>query len=78
MNIGIKYTPEPQTMDIVDKPIHWVVYQKSDFDGNINLQNCQKLDLLKITTNNFSGQNTIANQRYFCARNWLMVNTKVG
>jgi hypothetical protein len=59
---------EPQTMDIVGMAIHRVVCQKSDFHGNSDFQNSQKLDHLQLTTKN-SDQNMLAYQRYFCARN---------
>ena len=38
-----------QTLDIVDLAIHGVVCQKSDFHGNSDIQNSQKLDPLEIT-----------------------------
>jgi hypothetical protein len=40
-------------MDIVDKAIHPVVCQKSDFHGNSNLKNSQKLDPLQIPAKKF-------------------------
>jgi hypothetical protein len=41
-------------MNIVDMPIHPVVSQKSDFHGNSDFQNSQKLDPLQIpSTKNF-------------------------
>jgi hypothetical protein len=49
--------------------IHRVVCQKSDFYGNIDIQNSQKLDTLEITAKKISGQNMLAFQRYFGARN---------
>ncbi len=36
-------------MDIVDMAIHQVVCQKSDFHGNSDFQNSQKLGLLQKT-----------------------------
>jgi hypothetical protein len=56
-------------LDIVDLAIHGVVSQKSDFHGNSDIQNPQKLDPLEITANKISGQNKLAFQRYFGARN---------
>ena len=38
-----------QTMHIVDKAIHQVVGQKSDFHGNSDFQNSQTLDPFQIT-----------------------------
>jgi hypothetical protein len=55
-------------LDIVDLAIHGVVCQKSDFRGNSDIQNSQKLDPLEITAKK-SGQNKLAFQRYFGARN---------
>jgi hypothetical protein len=54
VSIENKYTFQsdeyrPQTMDIVDMEIHRVVRQKSDFHGNSDFQNSQKLDPLQIT-----------------------------
>jgi hypothetical protein len=49
--------------------IHGVVGQKSDFHGNSNIQDSQKLDPLEIISKKISGQNKLAFQRYFCARN---------
>jgi hypothetical protein len=40
------------TMDIADMTIHRVACQKSDFHGNSDFQNSQKLDPLQITTKN--------------------------
>jgi hypothetical protein len=42
-----------QTMDLVDLAIHEVVYQKSDFHGNSDIQNFQKLDPFEITAKKF-------------------------
>jgi hypothetical protein len=39
---------EPQTMNIVDLAIQQVICQKSDFHGNSDFQNSQKLDPLQI------------------------------
>ncbi len=41
-----------QTYTTVDMAIHGVVCQKSDFYGNSDIQNCQKLDPLEITAKN--------------------------
>jgi hypothetical protein len=49
--------------------IHQVVCQKSDFHGNCDFQNSQKLDPLQITAKKISGQNMLAFPRYFGARN---------
>jgi hypothetical protein len=56
-------------LDIVDLAIHGVVCQKSDFHGNSDIQNFQKLSPLEITAKKISGQNKQAFQRYFGARN---------
>jgi hypothetical protein len=40
-------------MDIVDMAIHQFVCQKSDFHGNCNFQNSQKLDPLQKAAKNF-------------------------
>jgi hypothetical protein len=42
---------------------------KSDFHGKSDIQNSQKLDPLEITAKNNSGQNMLAFQRYFDAKN---------
>jgi hypothetical protein len=39
---------KPQTLEIVDLAIRGVVCQKSDFHGNSDFQNYQKLDPLQI------------------------------
>jgi hypothetical protein len=44
-------------MDIVDMAILQVVCQKSDFHGNSDFQNSQKLDPLQIPIKNFSPKN---------------------
>jgi hypothetical protein len=49
--------------------IHEVVCQKSDFNGNSDIQNSQKVDPLKITAKKNSGRNMLAFQRYFGSRN---------
>jgi hypothetical protein len=36
-------------MDMVDMAIHRVVCQKSDFHGNSDFQNSQKIDPLQVT-----------------------------
>jgi hypothetical protein len=54
--------------------IHRVVCQKSDFCSNSDIQNSQKLDPLQITAKKISGQNMLAFERYFGARNWPMVH----
>jgi hypothetical protein len=54
---------------IVDMAIHRVFCQKSDFHGNSDFQNFQMLDSLQITEKKISGQNMLAFQRYFGARN---------
>jgi hypothetical protein len=56
-------------MDIVDMAIHQIVCQKSDFHGNSDFQNSQKLDHIQITAKKYSKQNMLAFQRYFGARN---------
>jgi hypothetical protein len=57
-------------LDIVDLAIHGVVCRKkSDVHGNSDIQNSQKLDPLEITPKKISGQNKLAFQRYFGARN---------
>jgi hypothetical protein len=43
--------------------------KKTDFYGNSDIQNSQKLDPLEITVKTISGQNMLAFQRYFGARN---------
>jgi hypothetical protein len=43
-------------MDIVDMTIHPVVCQKSDFHGNSDFQNCQKLDPLQIPATKFQAK----------------------
>jgi hypothetical protein len=48
-------------MDLVDLAIHGVVCQKSDFHGNSDIKNSQKLDPLEITEKNL-GQNMLAFQ----------------
>jgi hypothetical protein len=63
-------------MDIAHLAIHGVVCQKSDFHGNSDIQNSQKLDPLEITAKKISGQNMLAFQRYFVARNRPMVHYK--
>jgi hypothetical protein len=55
-------------IDIVDKTIHPVVCQKSDFHGNSNFLNFQKLDPLQIPKK-IQAKNILAFQRYFGARN---------
>jgi hypothetical protein len=42
-----------QTLDIADLAIDGVVCQKSNFHGNSDMQNSQKLDPLKITAKKF-------------------------
>jgi hypothetical protein len=59
----------PTDLDIVDLAIHGVVCQKSDFHGNSDIQNSQRLDPLEITARKNSGQNKLAFQRYFGATN---------
>jgi hypothetical protein len=66
----------PQTMDSVDMAIHRVVCQKSDYHGNSDFQNSQKWDTLQIKAKKISGQNVLAFQRYFGARNWPLVHYK--
>jgi hypothetical protein len=53
-------------LDIVDLAIHGVVCQKSNFHGNSDMQNSQRLDPLEITAKKISRQNKLA---YFGARN---------
>jgi hypothetical protein len=59
------------TMDIVDMAIHPVVCQKSDFHRSSDFQNSLCKYQQKI-----SGQNMLAFQKYFGARNLLMVRYK--
>jgi hypothetical protein len=49
--------------------IHGVVCQKSDVHGNSDIQNSQKLDPLEKTAKKVLGQNKLAFQKYFGARN---------
>ncbi len=49
INLYIK----PQTMDIVDLAIHGLLCQKSDFQGNNDIQNSQRLDPIEITAKKF-------------------------
>jgi hypothetical protein len=55
-------------MDIVDRAFSQVVYQKSDFHGNSDFQNSQKLEPLQMPSKTISGRNMLAFQRYFSAR----------
>jgi hypothetical protein len=55
-------------MDIVDMATHRAVCQKSDFHGNSDLQNFQKLDPLQIIAKKFRSKNA-SFQRYLGARN---------
>jgi hypothetical protein len=43
-------------LDDVDLAIHEVVCQKSDFHGNSDIQNSQKLDPLEITAKKFQAK----------------------
>jgi hypothetical protein len=43
-------------MGIVDMTIHRVVCQKSDFHGNSDFQNSQKLDPLQISAKKFQAK----------------------
>jgi hypothetical protein len=65
-----------QTMDIVDMAIPPIVCQKSDFHRSSDFQSSQMLDSLQIPAKIISGQNMLAFQRYFDARNLLMVHFK--
>jgi hypothetical protein len=56
-------------LDIADSAIHGVVCQKSDFHGNIDIQNYKKLDPLENKSKKNSDQNKLAFLRYFGARN---------
>jgi hypothetical protein len=56
-------------MDIVDMAIRQVVCQKSDLHGKSDFQTSQRLDPLHIAAKENSGQNMLAFQRYFGARN---------
>jgi hypothetical protein len=47
---------KPQTLDTVDLAIHGVVCQKSDFHGNSDILNSQKLDPLEITAKKFQAK----------------------
>jgi hypothetical protein len=47
------YLSPPQTMDIADLAIRLVVCQKSDFHGNRDFQNFQKLDPLQTAAKKF-------------------------
>ncbi len=53
--VGVERYPmlAPQTMDIVEMAIYQVVCQKSDFHGNSDFQNSQKLHPLQITAKKF-------------------------
>ncbi len=60
----------PQTYTTVDLAIPRVVCQKSDFHGNSDIQNSQKLDPLETTAKKIQAdRNKLAFQRYFGARN---------
>jgi hypothetical protein len=52
----------PQTLNIVDLAIQGVVCQKSDFHGNSDILNSQKLDPLEKAAKKISGQNRLAFQ----------------
>jgi hypothetical protein len=43
-------------LEIVDLATRGVVYQKSDFHGNSDIQNYQKLDPLEITAKKFQAK----------------------
>jgi hypothetical protein len=43
-------------MDIVDMTTHPIVCQKSDFYGNTDFQNSQKLDPLQIPSKKFQAE----------------------
>jgi hypothetical protein len=60
---------EQQTTDFIDMAIHPVVCQKSDFHRNSDFQKSQKLDPLQIPPKKNSGENMVAFQRHFGARN---------
>jgi hypothetical protein len=61
----------PQMMDIEETQL-----SKPDFYRNSDFQNSQKLDPWKIPAEKISGQNMLAFQTYFGARNWPMVHDK--
>jgi hypothetical protein len=62
----------PQTKDIVDMAVHPVVCQKSDFHGNSDFQNSQKLEPQQVPAKD-SGMIILAFQS---ARNCFMVHYK--
>jgi hypothetical protein len=56
-------------MGLVDLAIHGVVCQKSDFHGNSDIQNSQKLDLLEIaTTKNFTPIYASLSKIFWCKK----------
>jgi hypothetical protein len=55
-------------MDIVDMAIHPVVCQKSDFHGNSDIQNSQKLDPLQIQAKKFSPKYASLSEIFRCKK----------
>jgi hypothetical protein len=66
-------------VDIIDLAVHGVVRQKSDFHGNSDIHNSQKLDPLEITAIKISGQNRLDFQRYFVAKidPWCITKSRI-
>ncbi len=67
---------DPQTMDIADMAIYTLVCQKSDFHGNCDVQNYQKLNSSQILAKKLC-QNMQALQRFFVQEFDLWYITKV-
>jgi hypothetical protein len=55
-------------MDIADMAIHRVVCQKSDYHGNSDFQNSQKLDPSQLTEKNFSPKYTCLSKIFWCKK----------
>jgi hypothetical protein len=53
-------------MDLVDLAIHSVVCQKSDFHGNSDIQNSQKLDPLEIRAETFQAEYASLSKIFWC------------
>jgi hypothetical protein len=53
-------------MNIADKKIHLVVYQKSDIHGNSYFQNYQKLDPIQITAKKFRPKCASLSKIFWC------------
>jgi hypothetical protein len=58
----------PQTIDNVDSAFHGVVCQKSDFQGNSDIQNSQKLDPLEITAKKFRPKHASLSKIFWCKK----------